>query len=68
MQICDKREKGYVEVWLSNKDQRTLNTSMLTQKIKKQINDQKCKIVFYMSGCQDLLSNTENLLINNMCL
>ena len=66
MEIYNKQDKGYIEVWLTNKEQKLYDLNKLTAKILHDIENKKCKVVFYLSGQNDLLRNTEALLLTNL--
>ena len=66
MEICDKRDKGYIEVWLTNAEQQLYDRKELTHQLLEKVNSKKCKVVFFLSGSDDLLSCTESLLKNNL--
>ena len=66
LEIYNKLDKGYIEVWLTNEEQQMYDRAELTEKLLSGINKKKCKVVFFLSGQGDLLCNTENLLIRNL--
>lgn len=66
MEVYDKRKKGFIEVWLTNKEQEIYDRIELTGMLLKDINEKKCKVVFFMSGKEELYGNTEGLLLNNI--
>lgn len=66
MEIYNKQKNGYIEVWLTNQEQQEVDTSELTQQILSNIPSKKCKVVFFLSGEQELCECTENLLTMNL--
>ena len=66
MEVYDQREKGYIAVWLTNQEQRTIDRPELTKKLLSEVTTQKkCKVVFFLSGREDLYEKTEGLLLLN---
>ena len=66
MEIIDKRDKGFIEVWMTNEEQQMYDCSELTHLLLKDTDPKKCKVVFFLSGKEDLCVNTEKLLIANL--
>ena len=67
MEIYDKCNKGYIEVWLTNEEQQMYDRSELTKTLLLNYKaPKKCKVVFFMSGKGDLFQCTEDLLIKNL--
>ena len=66
MEIVDKQDKGYISVWLTNEEQKHYDRIQLTAKILQNVRNKKCKVIFYLSGHDDLLKNTEGLLLANL--
>lgn len=66
MEIYDKQDKGYIEVWLTNEEQQVTDRIQLTEMLLSKCKSKKCKIVFFLSGQGELYRNTENLLIQNL--
>lgn len=66
MEIINKKEKGFIEVWMTNEEQNKFNREKLTHLLLTGNKTKKCMVVFYMSGNSNLLENTENLLISNL--
>lgn len=66
MEIYNKQKNGYIEVWLTNQEQQEVDRSELTQQILSNIPSKKCKVVFFLSGEQELCECTENLLTMNL--
>lgn len=64
MEIYNKQNKGYIEVWLTNDEQLTVDRNELTEILRQKF--PKCKIVFFLSGSGSLFQCAENLLIKNM--
>ena len=66
MEIVDKRDKGFIEVWMTNEEQQMYDRAELTHLLLKDTDPKKCKVVFFLSGKEDLCANTEKLLIANL--
>lgn len=66
MEIYDKQDKGYIEVWLTKAEQEQYDRKELTQQLLADITAKKCKVVYFLSGDDDLFSCTERLLIQNL--
>lgn len=66
MEIYDKHEKGFIEVWFTNEEQQTYDRNELTELMLGK--NKKCKVIFFLSGKENLYQCTENLLINNLNL
>ena len=66
MESYDKQKKGYIEVWLTNKEQELYDREELTKLILSKAGSSKCKVIFFLSGQGDLLKYTEDLLISNL--
>lgn len=66
MEIYDKHDKGYIEVWLTNAEQKRYDRKELTHQLLEKVNVKKCKVVYFLSGSDDLLSCTESLLKHNL--
>lgn len=66
MEIYDKRNKGLIEVWLTNEEQERYDCAELTHLLLKDTAPKKCKVIFFLSGKGDLCKDTEDLLISNL--
>lgn len=66
LEIYDKKEKGYIEVWLTNQEQQMYDRKKITENLLSKVDTKKCKVVFFLSGKGELYRNTENLLIQNL--
>lgn len=66
LEIYDKRSKGFIEVWMTNEEQQQYDCKELTHLLLKGTDPKKCKVVFFLSGKEDLCTSTENLLIANL--
>ncbi|HAJ96637.1 MAG TPA: hypothetical protein DCO72_02725 [Ruminococcus sp.] len=67
MEIYDKRDKGFIEVWMTKEESQRYNRKELTRFILQQKRaGKKCKVVFFLSGKDDLFCCTENLLTTNL--
>lgn len=69
MEIRDRRDKGYIEVWLTSDEQRYYDRKILTQQILSRFNVpkvKKVKVAFFLSGTGDLFQCAEGILLNNL--
>ena len=66
LKIYDKRNKGLIEVWLTNEEQAQYDCAELTHLLLKDTAPKKCKVIFFLSGKGDLCKDTEDLLISNL--
>ena len=66
MEIDDNRDKGYIAVWMTNEEQKLYDQSKLTSLLLSKAGSHKCKVVFFLSGSEDLCRNTEWLLLANL--
>ena len=55
MEIYDKHDKDYIEVWLTNAEQQLYDRRKLTRCLLEKANTKKCKVVYFLSGSDDLL-------------
>ena len=66
MEIVDKKDKGFIEVWLTNEEQAEYDRSELTQLLLSKSGSKKCRVVYFLSGKEDLYPNVEKLLLMNL--
>ena len=66
MEIYDKKKQKYYEVWLTNSEQSEVDRNALSKQLLTQKKDKKYKVVFFMSGDDDLYRCTESLLLMNL--
>ena len=66
MEIYDKQKQKYYEVWLTNSEQSEVDRNALSKQLLTQKKDKKYKVVFFMSGDDDLYQCTERLLLMNL--
>lgn len=66
MEVYNKQEKGFIEVWLTNEEQKIYDRKELTGRLLANVHSKKCKVVFFLSGDDDLYSCTEWLLLRNL--
>ncbi|SEL57618.1 hypothetical protein SAMN02910353_02931 [Ruminococcus sp. YRD2003] len=67
MEVVDKSSKGRIEVWLTNEEQAQYDRSELTRLLLSKVkNGKKCRVVFFMSGNEELKPNIERLLLANL--
>lgn len=65
LEIINRQKSGYFEVWLTNEEQQLYSRSELTALILSKADAAKCRVMFFLSGSEELLPNTEKLLIMN---
>lgn len=66
MEIYDKQKQKYYEVWLTKSEQSEVDRNTLTKRLLAQKGDKKYKVVFFLSGDDDLYRCTESLLLMNL--
>lgn len=67
MEIYDKRDQGFIEVWLTNAEQQSVDRPALTKRLLAGAgHPRRCKVVFFLSGTEDLYDKTEGLLLRNL--
>lgn len=66
MEIVNKQDKGYIAVWLTNEEQQLYDRSKLTSLLLNKADFPKCRIVYFLSGSEDLCKNMEGLLLANL--
>lgn len=67
MEIFDRQENGYIEVWMTHQEQQDYDRNELTRRILEQKQaGKKCKVAFFLSGEDDLYDCTESLLSMNL--
>ncbi len=66
MEIYDKQDSEYFEVWLTNEEQTQIDRSELTKQLLSDKADKRYKVVYFLSGAGELFSNTEGLLLMNL--
>jgi len=66
MEIYDKSDKRYFEVWMTNNEQLMFDRNVLARQLLSKKEDEKYKVVFFLSGEEDLYRNTEGLLLMNL--
>ena len=47
LELYDKQKKGYIEVWLTNKEQDLYDREELTKLILSKAGSSKCKVIFF---------------------
>ncbi len=50
LEIYNKQEKGFIEVWLTNEEQQMYDRAELTELLLSKVTSKKCKVVFFLSG------------------
>ena len=66
MEIEYRQDNGYIAVWLTNAEQKLYDRSKLTSLLLSREKSTKCKVVFFLSGNEDLYDRTERLLLTNL--
>ena len=67
MEIYDKRDQGFIAVWLSNAEQEQVDRAALAKQLLTEAgHPRNCKVVFFLSGQENLLDQTEGLLLRNL--
>ena len=66
MEIVDKKDKGFIEVWMTNEEQAEYDRTELTQLLLSKAGKKKCRVVYFLSGSEELYPNIENLLLMNL--
>ncbi len=66
MEIEDKQDKGYIAVWLTKAEQELYDFSNITTLLLSKADSPKCKVVYFLSGNEDLCKNMEGLLLANL--
>lgn len=66
MEIEYRQDKDYIAVWLTNAEQKLYDRSRLTSLLLSRVKSPKCKVVFFLSGNEDLYDRTEGLLLTNL--
>ena len=67
MEINDRSsEHGFIEVWLDREEQQVCDRAELTKQLLANAGRKKCKVVFLLSGSEELFPNTEGLLLANL--
>lgn len=65
MEIYNNKQNNYISVWLTKEEQQIFNREELTKLLLANKN-KKCKIIFFLSGKDDLHANVESLVIRNL--
>lgn len=65
LEINLKEDKNYIEVWLTKTEQEKYDRNYLT-KILLKGKKTEYKVIFFLSGSENLLNCTENLLLRNL--
>lgn len=67
MEIHNHQDRGYIEVWLTNAEQKTINRKEIANRLLAEEGHlHKCQIVCFLSGSDNLYDNLENLLTSNV--
>ena len=68
MEIYHKEDKGFIEVWLTNEEQETCDRKELSEVLLSNLppkKRKKCRVVFFLSGNDELYPNVEGLIVMN---
>lgn len=66
MEIIDNKKAGFIEVWMTNEEQAEYDRTELTSLLLSKTNNKKCRVVFFLSGKEELFPNVEKLLLMNL--
>ena len=66
LEICNKTDKGFIEVWLTKEEQETVDRNEITARLLEGQEKKKVKVVFFMSGEEELYPEIEGLLLTNL--
>lgn len=66
VEIVNKKDKGFIEVWMTNEEQAEYDRSELTRLLLSKAGSRKCRVVYFLSGKEDLYPNVEKLLLMNL--
>ena len=63
MLIYNREPQGFIEVWMTNEEQETIDRKALTAQILEEAgHPKKCKVVYFLSGSADLTECMSSLL------
>ena len=63
MLIYNREPQGFIEVWMTNEEQETIDRRELTARILADAgHPKKCKVVYFLSGSVDLTECMSSLL------
>ena len=63
MLIYNREPQGFIEVWMTNEEQETIDRKELTAQILEDAgHPKKCKVVYFLSGSADLTDCMSSLL------
>ena len=67
MLIYNREPQGFIEVWMTNEEQETIDRKALTAQILADAGrPKKCKVVYFLSGSADLTDCMSGLLRKNV--
>ena len=67
MLIYNREPQGFIEVWMTNEEQETIDRRELTEQILADDgHPKKCKVVYFLSGSSDLTDCMSSLLRKNL--
>jgi hypothetical protein len=66
LEIIDNKKAGFIEVWMTNEEQAEYDRAELTRLLISNTNNKKCRVVFFLSGKEELYPNVEKLLLMNL--
>ena len=59
-------EPKFISVWMTKDEEKRYDRKQLTAQLLKNVDDPKCKVIFYLSGKGDLFENPNRLLLANV--
>ena len=68
MEIHSDQDKRFISVWLTNEEQKHCDRKALTAQLLKNVDNPNCKVVYFLSGKDDLYQCVEGLLLSNLHL
>ena len=66
MEIYPDKDKRYISVCITNEKQKNYDRKALTAQLLKNVDNPKCKVVYFLSGKDDLYQCIEGLLTKNL--
>ncbi|WP_028518357.1 hypothetical protein [Ruminococcus flavefaciens] len=68
VEIYSDQDKRFISVWLTNEEQKHCDRKAHTAQLLKYADNPKCKVVYFLSGKDDLYQCTEGSLLRNLHL
>lgn len=67
VELYDKRDQGFIEVWLTNAEQEQVDRAALAKQLLAEAGrPRKCKVVYFLSSSADLTRGMSGLLRKNL--